>query len=118
VQNGSVRRAYLGIRIDETSPQIAKRAGVPVRSGVLVIDVIPGSPSADAGLKANDVIVEFAGEKVRDPRDLQDAVEQKPLDSKQALRVLRAGKISTLELVVKALPENATRPARPMPEGR
>ena len=118
VQNGSVRRAYLGIRIDETSPKIAKQAGVPVRSGVLVIDVIPGSPSADAGLKANDVIVEFAGEKVRDPRDLQDAVEQKPLDSKQALKVLRAGKTSTLELVVKALPEGVNRPTRPMPDGK
>jgi serine protease Do len=105
VKTGSVRRAYLGIRIDETTSQVAKRVGVPVRSGVLVIDVIPNSPSADAGLKANDVIVEFAGERVRDPRDLQDAVEQKPLDSRQQVKVLRGGKTSTLELVVKPLPE-------------
>lgn len=111
--HGSVRRAALGIRIDETTPQNAKRVGVPVRSGVLVIDVLPGSSSAEAGLRANDVIVEFAGERVRDPRDLQDAVEQKPVDSKQSVKVLRNGRTSMLELVVKALPENSGRAGRP-----
>lgn len=110
--HGSVRRASLGIRIDETTPQNAKRVGVPVRSGVLVIDVLPGGASAGAGLRANDVIVEFAGERVRDPRDLQDVVEQKPLDSKQRVKVLRDGRTAILELSVKALPENSGRASR------
>ncbi|MCH8857188.1 MAG: trypsin-like peptidase domain-containing protein, partial [Proteobacteria bacterium] len=56
LEHGKVRRAYLGIRIDRITQKSSQRLGVPVRSGVLVVDVIPDSPAAEAGLASGDVI--------------------------------------------------------------
>jgi len=101
---GTVRRAYLGIRIDELSPEAATKLQLPPRSGVYVVEVIPGGAAADAGLKTNDVITEFAGERVRGPRDLQDVVEQKPINSRQPVTIMRHGEPVKLQVTLKPLP--------------
>ena len=101
--HGSVRRAFLGIHIDELSPVTAEKLNLPARSGVYVVDVLNDGPAQDAGMRINDVIVEFAGERVRGWRDLQDVVEQKPIDSKQAVKVIRDGKPITMTVTLTAL---------------
>jgi len=105
LDHGQVRRAYLGIHIDELSPQAAEKLNLAARSGAYVKDVVEGSPADVAGLKTNDVIIEFAGERVLGPRDLQDVVEQKPIDSQQAFKIMRGGKPVTLKVTLQALPE-------------
>ena len=102
--HGTVRRAYLGILIDELTPEAGKKLKLPPRSGVYVKDVVANGPAEAAGLRVNDVIVEFAGERVRGPRDLQDVVEQKPIDSQQSLAVMRNGKKLPLKVTLKTLP--------------
>jgi serine protease Do len=102
---GKVRRAYLGIIIDELTPEAAAKLGLAPRSGVYVKDVVQNSPAEVAGLEINDVIIEFAGERVFGPRDLQDVVEQKPIDSEQQCKVMRDGKSLTLSVTLQALPE-------------
>ncbi len=104
---GTVRRAYLGIRIDELTPEAAQKLKLAPRSGVFVSDVEPGGPADEAGLKVNDVITEFAGERVRGPRDLQDAVEQKPIDSQQVLKIMRDGAPVTATVTLKELQESS-----------
>jgi len=104
---GQVRRAYLGIRIDELTPGAAVKLKLPPRSGVFVVDVEPGSPADEAGLKVNDVITEFAGVRVRGPRDLQDVVEQKPIDSKQVLKIMRDGTAVTATVTLQELQESS-----------
>ncbi len=106
---GTVRRAYLGIRIEELTPQAAQKLKLAPRSGVFVADVVPGGPADVAGLKVNDVITEFAGERVRGPRDLQDVVEQKPIDSKQTLRIMRDGAPVTATVTLQELQESSLR---------
>ena len=101
--HGKVRRAFLGIRIDELTPVAAERLNLPARSGVYVADVMRDGAAEQAGVRINDVIVEFAGEPVRGPRDLQDVVEQKPIDSKQTFKVVRDGKRITMTVMLKAL---------------
>ena len=105
VDNGRVRRAYLGIGIRDISPALARARNVPVSNGVLVISVMRDSPAEQAGMQSNDVIVEFAGQKVRDSRDLQAAVEQKPLNSRQRVTVLRDQEQTLLEVVLQSLPD-------------
>jgi serine protease Do len=104
IQHGVVRRAYLGIRIDELGPEAAKALQLPPRSGVFVAEVMPGGAAEDAGLRTNDVITEFAGQRVRGPRDLQDLVEQQPIDSQQTLTVIRRGERLPLEVTLKPYP--------------
>jgi serine protease Do len=104
VNHGTVRRAYLGIRIDELGPEAAEALQVPPRSGVFVADVLPGGSADDAGLRINDVITEFAGRRVRGPRELQDLVEQKPVHSQQTLAVIRRGALVRLQVTLKPYP--------------
>lgn len=104
VNHGTVRRAYLGIRIDELGPEAAEALQVPPRSGVFVADVVPGGSADDAGLRINDVITEFAGRRVRGPRELQDLVEQKPVHSQQTLAVIRRGALVRLQVTLKPYP--------------
>jgi serine protease Do len=104
VKSGSVKRAYLGVGIEEVSADLAQKFGVERKGGVLVTDVHPGTPAAAAGFHAGDVVTHFAGKAVHGPRDLQELVEQTPLDSKQTVTVFRDGKSKELQVVVKPLP--------------
>ncbi len=119
LDKGSVQRAYLGVSIGEISGELAEKFGLPKNSGVLISEVFPNSPAAQAGFQDGDVVTAFAGQKVRNPRDLQELVERAPLDSKQRVDVLRDKKPVSLEVVVKALPKNfgmAERPRTPKSE--
>ena len=64
VQNGKVRRAYLGVIIQPVSQSLAEQFHVKVRQGVLVTEVRADTPAAKAGLRPGDIILQFAGEAV------------------------------------------------------
>ena len=107
---GRVRRAYLGIQIGELTADAARRVNVAARAGVRVVGVETKTPAADAGVKADDVIVDFAGISVRAPGDLQEAVEQTEIGSTQKITVLRKGERLTFDVVLAALPERLVPP--------
>lgn len=100
IKTGSVRRAYLGVVIQPVTHELAQHLGVPAKQGVLVTEVMPDTPGAAAGLKDGDVIVEFAGQKMTKPIELQGAVERSEIGSKQPLIVLRDGKRHELSVSV------------------
>lgn len=101
LEHGKVQRAYLGIAIDELTANAGKQLGRKPRSGALVMDVRRNGPADVAGVRRNDVIVEFADQPVLMPRDLQDVVEQKAIGSKQSLKVWRDSKVLSLEVEMK-----------------
>ncbi len=61
---------WLGVSIQDMTPRLAKSMEVETKQGALVNDVVEGSPAADAGIKDEDIIVEFNGESVEDEDDL------------------------------------------------
>jgi serine protease Do len=103
--HGKVRRAYLGIGMDELTFADSQRMRIPARAGVWVRRVLPESAAADAGVQENDVVIAFADTPVRMPRDLQDVVEQSPVGEKLPLQVLRDGKPLTLEVELRPFEE-------------
>jgi serine protease Do len=105
VERGSVERGYLGVTIGEVTPELAAQFAARPRQGVVVTEVMPGSPAAEAGVQEDDVIVAFNGKAVNGPRALQEAVEQTTLGQRRSLTVLRDGKERKLDLVVKSLPQ-------------
>ncbi|HWC89181.1 MAG TPA: Do family serine endopeptidase [Pirellulales bacterium] len=112
VENGKVRRAYLGVAIEPVNTELAEKFHTERGQGVLVAEVFPHSPAADAGFKEGDIITGFAGTTVKTPRDLQEVVEQAEMNSTQTVKVLRDGKTMSLEVVVKALPNDFGKMAR------
>ncbi len=104
VNNGKVRRAFLGVGIREIDAALAVKLGVKPREGVVVTHVQPSSPAERAGLASGDIILDFAGLKVHNPRDLQFAAERASMGKRHALNVLRNGQTMTVELVPEELP--------------
>jgi len=103
---GTVHRAYLGVAIQPVTHDLANQFGVKTRGGVLVTDVFPKTPAAEAGLQAGDVILEFAGHMVHEPRELQGVVEQAEIGSRQPLLVQRGGERITLEMSMQEQPSS------------
>lgn len=106
LKDGKVRRAYLGVQIEKLDNELAAKLQVDVREGVLVNEVFPDTPAAKAGLEKGDIVLQFAGHPVRTPRELQQIVEQSPLDSKQQAAIVRAGKKMDIAIQLEALPDD------------
>jgi len=96
---GETRRGWLGVRIQDISPEIAESMGLEVASGALVSDV-PEGPAKDAGIVAGDVITRFAGQEVSDAGDLTRRVADAPIGEAVPVIVLRDGKTETLQVTL------------------
>ncbi len=92
VANGAVQRAWLGVQLAELTPELAEGFGLKGSQGVVIQDVLPGQPAQRAGLRRNDVIVEFQGSPVTDLQKFRLKVADTPVGSKVGLTVLRDGK--------------------------
>src|SRR5262249_10129693 len=79
LQDGVVRRGYLGIQIKDLSAEVADRLGVKGKAGVVVGKVYKGSPADNAGLQSGDVITAINGKPVKEGRVLQTIVAGLPL---------------------------------------
>jgi serine protease Do len=119
IDKGTVERAFIGVQMRPLDTKMAAKLGLPDRKGVLVADVVPGSPAADAGVQELDVITAFDGERVEGTRALQEMVERSRIGEPHSLRVLREGKPLMLSIDVKPLPTDlAGRPSGQAPRGR
>ena len=113
ITSGKVIRGYLGVDIQPLTPDLAKEFKLPDESsGVLVGGIRPNSPAAKAGLEEGDVIIDFNGRKVTDPRSLQLAVAQTAPGTKVAVSVLRSAENGksvekTLNVSLGELPQEA-----------
>jgi serine protease Do len=104
IENGSVRRGYLGVVIMPANDEHAKQFGVQTRQGVVVMETLAKSPAAEVNLKPGDVIVEYAGKPINSAVELTQTVDRSPVDSKQPIVVLRDGKKVTLEVTIREQP--------------
>jgi len=66
VQSGHVRRAYLGVLLQEIDLDLARALGLPTANGILIREVYPDTPASSAGLQPGDAILEIDGEPVQD----------------------------------------------------
>jgi len=96
---GKVRRAWLGVYIQEVTPEIAQQFKLDKAEGVLIGDVVEGSPAEEAGLSRGDIILSVNGKEVNNPQELQDTIRDLEIGDKATLKVKRNGK--ELSVVVK-----------------
>lgn len=106
VQSGKVVRGWLGVSIQELTPELASQFGVGDTKGVLVSDVMDDSPAKKAGFERADVIVEYDGKSMDSPTHLRNAVAQTPVGKKVALKIIRDKKPKTIELTIVEQPKS------------
>ncbi|MGH7321713.1 MAG: DegQ family serine endoprotease, partial [Candidatus Rokuibacteriota bacterium] len=104
IATGRVTRGWLGIRIQPLTPDLAPSFGVNEGDGVLVADVMPGSPAEAGGLKSGDVILELEGQKTPEVPDLQRVVADIPPGNTARVTILREGKRETREIKIGEMP--------------
>jgi Do/DeqQ family serine protease len=96
---GEVRRGRLGVTIRDFTAEIAQALNIPHRGGgALITQVSEGSPGAQAGLKAGDIVIRVNDQRIDDSRDLKNAVGLSRPDAQLTLVVLRDGKEQTIEV--------------------
>ena len=94
---GETRRGWLGVRIQDVTPDVAEAMGLADAKGALITDV-PDGPAKDAGLLAGDVITAFDGAEVADTRELVRRVADAPIGEAVAVVVQREGKVENLSI--------------------
>src|SRR5881296_3585660 len=100
LKQGRIIRGYLGIQM--RVPQSGQPA--PANEGVVVDEIVPGSPAEDARLQQGDVIRKFDGREVRSFADLRNLISQADLNKKVELEIVRAGKPMTVATQIKEQP--------------
>ncbi|WP_343081289.1 DegQ family serine endoprotease [Ostreiculturibacter nitratireducens] len=96
---GETRRGWLGVRIQDITPDVAEAMGLGDTRGALVTDV-PEGPAADGGMKSGDVITAFDGVEIEDTRELVRRVGDTEVGRTVPVVVLREGETETLEITL------------------
>ncbi len=92
IDNGEVRRAYLGVNLDSKfGAAAAEQLGLPRLMGTRIVGITPNSPAEAAGLRVGDVILRFNGQTVEDDMHLVNLVSLTSVGQRVVLDVLRDG---------------------------
>jgi serine protease Do len=116
VSTGSVRRAKLGITVQQITPDLAASLGLPSTRGALVSGVEDGSPAATAGLKQGDVVTSYNGKAVMDYNQFRNSVASTKPGTPVQVQVLRNGRTETLQATVGELEAKRARVSSPSGE--
>jgi S1-C subfamily serine protease len=103
--SGTVKRAWLGAKLQEVTPEIADSLGLKHPGGALVANVVSGSPSARAGIKTGDLILTIDGITVDDPAAFEYRFATKPIGGEAKVGLLRQGKETVVALPLQGLPD-------------
>ena len=123
IREGRVARGYLGVAITEIidpvarqfgekdAKSMAKALGLKSPNGAFVVNVMPDTPAAKAGLEAKDVIVEFDGRPIESRDDLTSVVRDTDVGKKVRIKVYRDGKIKELQTTLAEQPDEVAETA-------
>lgn len=111
LEKGAASHPYIGVRLQALTPQLAREINastdecrLPEVNGVVVVEVMPGSPAANGGLKPCDLIDQVGGKAVKNPSEVQLAVDQGRVGQPLAVSLRRGNARLTLQLKPAELP--------------
>ena len=128
-QSGHPRRGWLGVRIQQVTPDIAESLGLHqpegAAEGALVAGVNHDGPADRAHIQNGDIILSFNGQPLKEMKTLPRVVAETPIDKQVPVDVFRAGKHLVLQVVVAEMPDDAKpaaaaeadTPRKPAPTG-
>jgi serine protease Do len=106
-QKGHVTRGWLGVGIQEVTPELAKSFGLNEKKGALVAEVFSNSPAEKAGIERGDVILEFDGKEVADSKDLPRLVASTQVGKSVTIKLSRDGKVLDRQVKIGEMEEKA-----------
>jgi serine protease Do len=103
-EHGKVVRGWLGVSIQDVTPNLAQSFGLEQPEGALVAEVTAGSPAERAGIKRGDLIVDYDGTHIEEAHQLPALVAATPIGKTVRVTVLRNGERKALSLTVTEMP--------------
>ena len=107
-EHGKVTRGWLGVMIQQVTPDLAEKFGLERPIGALIGQVVPDSPAEKAGLKAGDVIIEYNGKEISQMSMLPAMVAGTDVGTKANLVYIRDGKKQSITVEIGKLAEDET----------
>ncbi|MEX0732324.1 MAG: DegQ family serine endoprotease [Aquisalimonadaceae bacterium] len=107
IKHGEVQRGQLGISVQDLTAELAEAFGLNQQSGVVITQVLSGSPAERAGLAAGDVVTRINDRNVRNATELRNAIGLLRAGETVSLDILRNGRRRVVEVVIEAM-ETAT----------
>jgi len=104
IENGSITRGWLGVSIQDVSPEFAESLGLDSPSGALVSELTDGGPAQMAGLKAGDTVLAVGDTKIESTRDLARTIAALKPGKESKITLWRQGKEKIIDVEIGTLP--------------
>jgi len=108
---GQAKRGWLGVQIQDLTPEFSESLGYDSTDGAFVASVQPDSPASKSNIQAGDIIMEFNGKKISSFKDLPKVVAETPVDSEVIVNVWRNGGLIEVTVKIDELNEGQKKPA-------
>lgn len=102
---GRPLRAWIGVYVAPLNPSISSIYQIPVKEGLLVLKVIPGSPAYRSGIREGDIIVKANNRPLRRTSELRETIEESIERGYVVLEIIRGGtkRVIEVEIIVEEL---------------
>jgi serine protease Do len=100
IAHGKVERGWLGVSIQDLTPELAEKFGVEGAKGALIAEVMKGGPAEKAGMKRGDIVIAYQGKEIANASVLRNEVAIGPIGQEAKVTVLRKGKKEELEVTI------------------
>ena len=108
---GQAKRGWLGVQIQDLTPEFSESLGYESTDGAFVASVQPDSPASKSNIQAGDIIMEFNGKKIFSFKDLPKVVAETPVGSEVIVNVWRNGGLIEVTVKIDELNEGGKKPA-------
>jgi serine protease Do len=98
--HGRVARGWLGVEIQNVTPDIAASLGTKETKGAIVATIVPGGPAAKGGFQQGDVVLTLDGKSIQDNRDLTRRVAALPAGANAVFTIVRGGAAKKLTVKI------------------
>ena len=105
---GQAKRGWLGVQIQDLTPEFSESLDYDSTDGAFVSSVSPESPAAKSNIQAGDIIIEFDGKKITSFKDLPKVVAETPIGNEVKVSVWRNGGLIEITVQIDELDEGNT----------
>lgn len=103
-ENGSVRRGWIGVKMQPAGGDITDSVGLKKAKGVLISSVNENSSAAKAGIKAGDIVLKFDGTVIDDTKNLSRMVAESQIGKTADFEIWRDGQVIPLRVLIEEMP--------------
>jgi Do/DeqQ family serine protease len=108
IAHGKIVRGWLGVSVQDLTPELAKSFGVPSNTkGALIAEVVQGGPADKAGLQKGDIVIAYQGKEIKDSSTLRNEVAATTIGQVAQISVLRKGKREEFKVTIGNLADSA-----------